>query len=69
MNVRRQGVHILALAAKPVGCIQGKGGIVVPDFEGSKVFDNLHAAHQGATGADRQIILWVKLGKLSICGC
>ena len=25
MNVRREGVHNLALAAKPAGCVQGKG--------------------------------------------
>ena len=30
------------------------------------MFNNLHAAHQSATGADRQIVLWVVLGKLSI---
>jgi hypothetical protein len=41
-------------------------GIVVPDFEGFKVFNNLHAVHQSATGADRQIVLSVELGKLSI---
>ena len=58
VNVRREGVCSQARASrrdasKPAGCIQGKGGIVVPDFEGSKVFNNLHVAHQSATGADR----------------
>ena len=28
VNVRREGVHILALAAKPAGCIQGKGELL-----------------------------------------
>ena len=37
-------------------------GIVVPDFEGSRVSNHLHAAHKSATGADRQIVLWVAPG-------
>jgi hypothetical protein len=76
VNVRREGVHILALATKPapaaampsspLDASKAKGELSYRTSKDRKVFNNLHAAHQSATGADRQIVLWVVLGKLSI---